>query len=180
MQSPIKLLLVTVSVCIGVPVILLAVLLIAYFAEVPLPFPSSQFHRDWKFDSLVTQGDQIIGGGYSFAEARDIWIRIRLNREPSSDSNPGGQPCSPEELEKIRIWFLERTAPQKFLGILPISAGSQADATALNDIENLRCSSAGSYSTLQQFGEFPQGCNASWVLYHEPSRFYYERSSCSH
>jgi hypothetical protein len=176
-----KFLFATIATCVGVPLLLLVVLLIAYFGEFPIPVSSNQFRNDWKFGSLVTQGDQIIGGGYSFAEARDIWIRIQLKPGLDPDSNHGGQPCSPEELEKIRTWFLERTTPQKFLGMLPVSTGSQADETALNDVTNLRCNSAEGYSPIvQRFGKSPRGCEPSWVLYHEPSRFYYERSSCSH
>jgi hypothetical protein len=176
-----KPLLVTVAICIGVPVTLLVGILIVFFANIPIPMGSDQFHNDWKFGSLVTQGNQMIGGGYSFSDGRDIWIRIRLNHEPSSDLSPGGETCSPEELEKIRTWFLERTAPQKILGILPVSADSPDDVMALNDVANLRCSSAESHNPiLHKFGEFPKGCSPSWVLYHRPSHFYYERSPCSH
>jgi len=172
----------TATVLVGVPMIVTVACLIAYFGEFPLPVDSSQFSKDWKFEPLITQGDQIIGGGYSFAEARDIWIRIRLKQAPDLDASAVTETCSPEVLEKIRTWFLEQAAAShKIFGVLPISSISQADKTALNDVVNLRCYSTERYSPItHQFGEFPAGCSFSWILYHEPSRFYYERSPCSH
>jgi hypothetical protein len=174
--------LVAVGVLIGVPTTLMVLLLIAYFGEFPIPVSSNQFNTDWKFKSLVTRGDQVIGGGYSFAEARDVWIRIRLNHEPDLDSSVAVKTCSPEAREKIRTWFLaQAAAPQKILGILPISGGSPSDETALSDIANLQCKSTeDDIPITHQFGEFPEGCSFSWILYHPPSRFYYERSPCSH
>lgn len=172
----------TVAVLIGVPVTVTIVCLIAYFGEVAIPVDSSQFGKDWKFKSLVTQGNQITGRGYPFAEARDIWIRIRLKQEPDLDASVVVETCSPEALEKTRTWFLEQAAaPHKIFGILPTSGTSQVDKTALNDMVNLRCYSTERYSPItHQLGEFPAGCSSSWVLYHKPSRFYYERSPCSH
>ncbi len=173
--------LITVAISIGVTLNLISLFLVAYFGEFPLPVSSTQFHTDWHFKSLVTQGDQIIGGGYSFAEARDVWIRIRLSHEPDLDSDPTGEACSPETLEKIRAWFLEQAAsPQKIFGVVTLSEGSQVDKTVLNDIANLRCKSPErSAPIIQRLGEFPQGCSSPWILYHQPSHFYYERSSCS-
>jgi hypothetical protein len=167
------------AILIGVPIGLLSLLVFAYFNEFPLPVSSDQFRNDWKFKSLVTQGDQIVGGGYSFAEARDIWIRIRLSHEPKLDS-PLVTPCSPAATTKIRTWFLEQAAePPKILWILPISAGSQADKMALNDLANLRCQSTEDVTPMtHRFGNFPHGCSFSWILYHPPSGFYYERSPC--
>ncbi|MBW4691058.1 MAG: hypothetical protein KME27_04750 [Lyngbya sp. HA4199-MV5] len=176
-----KILLSVIAMAIGMPVAVIAVFLIAYFGEFPLPVSSSQFRTDWKFKTLVTQGDQIIGGGYSFAEARDIWIRLRLHHEPDLTVQSVAETCSPEALEKIRTWFLKQATPQKILGILPLSDDSHADEVVLNDVANLRCKSTESYTPItHQLGEFPQGCSMGWILYHKPSRFYYERSPCSH
>jgi hypothetical protein len=165
-----KILLSLIATVIGVPVILIAALLIAYFGEFPLPVSSDQFRVDWKFKSLVTQGDQMMGGGYSFAEARDIWIRIRLHHEPELGANSVAETCSPEALEKIRTWFLEQTTPPKILGVLPLLGSSSADQTALNDVANLRCKSTERYAPItHQFGQFPNGCSSNWILYHQPS-----------
>jgi hypothetical protein len=181
MNPVMKRFLIGTAILIGIPIGVLTLLIMAYFSEFPLPVNTAEVRDDWKFRSLVTQGDQIVGGGYSFAEARDIWIRIRLNHEPKLDSAMV-TPCSPAAATKIRTWFLEQAAePPKVLWILPISAGSQADKMALNDLEHLRCQSTEDSTPItHQFGQFPHGCSFSWIVYHKPSRFYYERSACSH
>jgi hypothetical protein len=176
-----KPLVITVAILVGVSVSLIVLFLVAYFGEFPLPVGSDQFRSDWKFKSLVTQGDQIIGGGYSFAEARDIWIRIRLRHKPDLKTVSVGSACPPEIAEKLRTWFLQQATDPKLYGVLPLPKEAEADKAALNDPANLSCRSTEQYTpVLHQFGEAPKGCSVSWVLYHAPSRFYYERSPCSH
>jgi hypothetical protein len=176
MKSPMKILLWTIAILIGVP----GLFVIAYLGEFPLP-DTGGFSRDMRFRSLVSKGDQIKGGGYTFGDGSDVWIRVRLHDE--SAINLGATySCSSKELARISAWFRKyAAAPQKILWILPISGGSPADEQALQDTANLRCYTRERHNPpFNEFGQRPIGCTNSWTLYHPPSRFYYARSSCSH
>ena len=184
MKLYVRRMLAALAVLVGVPVNLLLLFLLAYFSEIPLPVSPSQFGNLGFFTGLPEEGDQIIGGGYSFAEARDIWIRIRLDE--ASDYRDFEiaeiQKCSPEDIELFRAWFLtQATKYQQSQWNWPSLNGKSPDQAVLNDIANLDCRTTEPYAPLRhRYGKFPSGCPHGWSLYHEPSGFYYRRFYCHH
>ncbi len=171
------------AVLVGIPANLFLLFLLAYFSEIPLPISTQGLSHQGRVKHLFSEGDQIIGGGYSFAEATDVWIRLRLNETPDlAVMARGTEECRPEDLTLLRTWFLKQTTnSQKSWSSLLLSNRELPDQIALNDVDNLQCRSSERYDSIShRFGKFPQGCSSSWVLYHAPSRFYYERSPCHH
>ncbi len=173
------------AVLVGVPVNLFLLFLLTYFSEISLPVSPSQFGNLGSFTGLPEEGDQMIGGGYSFAEARDIWIRIRLdeNSDYRDFEIAEIQKCSPEDLELFRAWFLTQTQKYQQSQLnWPSLNDKSPDQTVLNDIANLDCRTTAGHSMplLHRYGEFPKACDHGWRQYHKPSGFYYRRFYCHH
>lgn len=175
----------------GSSISILVLLLLIFVGAIRLPVYPRQFGGPGYFNGLPEEGDQIIGGGYSFGtEARDIWIRIRLNESselPRFDAF-AVEECHPDDLELIRIWFLEQAEryqrSQIFLARFNRELPNQSewsDQVVLDDLDHLVCHSMERYLPLtHRFGEYPKSCNFGWLIYHEPSRFYYSRDVCFH
>lgn len=164
------------AILLGVPVAFVGIVLALYALNIPQPVGGGHLYNHQK-DVI---GSRLIGQGYLFPQGgEDSWMRLRTTTIAATQPLPGSiSNCSPESFPIIRAWFAEQAIPQR-LGMLTLGT-SQIDREILNDSKNLRCGGEARSADRTIFGKPPRNCSTNWVLYHQPSGFYYRRYACEH